>query len=969
MTAITRTGLKLCGIFLALVVILYGALYIMVQSAKFRPWIEAELSAASGAAVRVTDLRFRLPLTVVAEGVEVSKPEIFFFKGRRLTATLNPFDLPSGTVHRLEIESPLVELDIRGLSRPANKKSATLALRHLNVRDGRIVLKKGDTVLLELPAVTLNARNFNLADHAGISLRADLPQLNGELELALQGEPAAFKSDIIVRPKTARRLLSFAETNKTTPEMLRLQALINLAANQRPAAAIEGQWRDLPIQAAKLTGRLNAKLDIEPDFSAAAFTGQAELDDFVNVLAPTPSRLPNGKASATFSGAYATASKKLTVKTFDVASALGSAKGNGEILFTEQQPPVAKGALLFQAIPLENLKTLLPSPLNQWIYQGHGRVEVEVHGAWNALAIKGVARSNGAQIRGADVALENLSLNAPFEWLRPTWRVGEAQLTALKLTYGDKDRWQAAADRVQASATMDLAPDQPVKITGRLKSAGGKFASPDGSKLGENFVIDGVFELRSDPAKHSIGLGGKFRADAGELLWGKFFADLKLQQPVIELQADYFRDLDRLDCRRCNFNLMKIGSVDINGSVERLSQSPELRLQARSANFLPGGFYEFVLRQSFHREYPLLDKLTLGGELAFQCQIHGNLPTLTTEGDLSLKAGELRAQSDSWQIGPITLNLPFQIFWSESPKAASIKPRIGVLAIEQARFSGQSVGRITAAISLSNNALIFPQPIHAEIFSGAVEISALRWPDIINDPKQLSFSAEMKRLRLDDLTQALDWPPFSGSLTGSIPQVQSVGNTLQTNGEIQAELFGGQVRLGKLEIENPFSSLAAVRLDARLSSIDLDQVTKTFSFGRISGILEGSIDDLVITDGQPSQFRADLHSVDRGTEQRISVEALNKITVLSSGASAGALYSGLAGFFDSFRYSKLGFKASLKNDRLTLRGVESQDDQEFLVVGSFLPPRVNIVSHTQTIAFSELLHRLQQIKSDKPETK
>jgi hypothetical protein len=90
---------------------------------------------------------------------------------------------------------------------------------------------------------------------------------------------------------------------------------------------------------------------------------------------------------------------------------------------------------------------------------------------------------------------------------------------------------------------------------------------------------------------------------------------------------------------------------------------------------------------------------------------------------------------------------------------------------------------------------------------------------------------------------------------------------------------------------------------------------------------------------------------------------------LSSGAGAGSLYGGLAGFFDSFRYSKLGFKGSLKNDRLTLRGVESQGDQEFLVVGSFLPPRVNIVSHTQSIAFSELLHRLQQIKSDKPEMK
>ncbi|MGH7808748.1 MAG: hypothetical protein ACREP5_00570, partial [Candidatus Binatia bacterium] len=131
--------------------------------------------------------------------------------------------------------------------------------------------------------------------------------------------------------------------------------------------------------------------------------------------------------------------------------------------------------------------------------------------------------------------------------------------------------------------------------------------------------------------------------------------------------------------------------------------------------------------------------------------------------------------------------------------------------------------------------------------------------------------------------------------------------------------------------------------------------------------LEGSIDGLVLTAGQPSELRADLRSVDRGGEQRISVEALNKITVLSSGQEAGVLYGGLASFFDSFRYNKLGLKATLKNDRLTLRGVESRGDQEYLVVGSFLPPTVNVVSHTQVIAFSELLRRLERInKTDKP---
>jgi len=65
----------------------------------------------------------------------------------------------------------------------------------------------------------------------------------------------------------------------------------------------------------------------------------------------------------------------------------------------------------------------------------------------------------------------------------------------------------------------------------------------------------------------------------------------------------------------------------------------------------------------------------------------------------------------------------------------------------------------------------------------------------------------------------------------------------------------------------------------------------------------------------------------------------------------------------------LGCKAKLKNDRLTLRGVESDGDKELLVVGSFLPPTVNIISHTQNIAFSELLRRLERIKNDKTNVK
>jgi hypothetical protein len=43
-----------------------------------------------------------------------------------------------------------------------------------------------------------------------------------------------------------------------------------------------------------------------------------------------------------------------------------------------------------------------------------------------------------------------------------------------------------------------------------------------------------------------------------------------------------------------------------------------------------------------------------------------------------------------------------------------------------------------------------------------------------------------------------------------------------------------------------------------------------------------------------------------------------------------------------------------------LRGVKSEDGKEYLVVGSTLPPRVNVVSHSQVISFSEMVRRVAQ---------
>jgi hypothetical protein len=179
--------------------------------------------------------------------------------------------------------------------------------------------------------------------------------------------------------------------------------------------------------------------------------------------------------------------------------------------------------LTVRDIPLGNLKTLLPSPFNQWIYQGRGGLELDVQGAFGALEVKGVVHSDPLQIRSGSINVANLAVVAPFEWIKPALRIKDAKLNATKLEYGATERWQGTTERINANASFKFTPNEPLKITGEFAAAGGKFSSPDGSKVGENLSLNGLFEVTSHPSEPSTNISGKFRADTGELR-SKFLA-------------------------------------------------------------------------------------------------------------------------------------------------------------------------------------------------------------------------------------------------------------------------------------------------------------------------------------------------------------------------------------------------------------------------------------------------------------
>ena len=946
----------------------YAVLFLLVSSGRFQHWLTAEISKKSGFEVNLGDLRLVPPLRLVASAVAVSKSARNILQSDRIDLTLSPIDLFSRSIYRLQIKSPRVYLDIHELFEPSSKRSFEITIRRLNIDSGTIVLRTSEANHLEFHSVTMDADNFTVGGATGLNLRSDLPWLNARAEIAFHGEDNEKIVGIIIRQTSAKKD-NLGVARKTSPDAIRAEVKLRKKETGDLQILATGQVDQLVMNKQDWSGRFDVNANIDAALKTIVLSGNADaaaLPSGVSMISPL---FGEGPVSSIFEGNYSIAQKQLELKSLRLKSRTAVAEGAGDVDFNRQLS-FSKTRFKLRNISNDTLKQLLPQWLGVWTYNGATEADVELNGAWPAVVVSGVLRSEGSNWKNEKISLEKISVNAPFAWRNGSLRCDDVQIAGKTLIFDQNDKTRISAEEILFSGGLENAGSSPLRSRGKLEIRRGRFATADGSKVGENLALTVRFGATTTADKNIISAVGKLDVEQAEVLWGTFFGDFKNYRPALDFDGDYFISENKFGFRRLHLSMLNIGTIALSGTVARSKESPNINVALQSADFKPSGFFEFFIRDTFKKSYPFLDQLLIDGRMSFSARAQGPLRTLSTTGVLQLQGGTVSGKAKNWQIGPIRLTLPFEIYLpSGKADSATAKIQPGTLVIDSARFRSESIPTVRTVVALRNNSLKFEQPIQIGIYGGTIEIINLSWKDVIAHPEAMSFSLNTKNLELERLTAALDWYRFSGTISGSIPRVEWSGTSLRSEGQIQAQLFGGRVQISKTEIENPFSPVPSIKLDCRFQDIDLDKASQTFEFGRISGIVEGSVTDLVLSNGQASQFVADVHSVERsGTSQWISVEALNKITVLSSGNNAGTLYGGLSRLFDNFRYSKLGFKATLKNDKLTLRGIESRDGKEYLVVGSFLPPTVNVISYTQEISFSELMRRLKQIqKSDKPQ--
>jgi hypothetical protein len=475
--------------------------------------------------------------------------------------------------------------------------------------------------------------------------------------------------------------------------------------------------------------------------------------------------------------------------------------------------------------------------------------------------------------------------------------------------------------KIHTACTVTHSRQSGFHITGKTEVhlSGAGFSSADFTRVAENMNINTVTAFTFSDQANTLAVDMNAKVTDFELLWGRFYGSFREQDVALSLKGEYERARDIFTAARAEFAIGDIGSVHISGTLRDLTREPSFAIDVDMKDLSNKNMYDFFIRETFQERFPFLSGIEIGGTASSHVTVQGAAGMFHVRGILAITDMSTQHKESDFSLQGVSLSLPVDLSYPELSEPGDTRS-YGSLEIREISKKDLSIRDIHASPSLWQNTLMFD---------------------------------------LQEVSKTLTLPRFSGSLSGRIPEARLTGGTLQTKGTITTKLFNGRMTVDNFAVHDVFGPVPSFSASAEIQDIDLGRLTETFEFGHISGVIRGYVRDLVIVKGQPERFVASIESIQaEGIDQWISVEALEKISILGSGSPSAVLSRGVYQLFKKYRYAKMGFQGKLRNDTLLLVGIETEGNKGYLVKG----PRVNVISYTQHISFQELMKRLKRIK-------
>jgi hypothetical protein len=225
---------------------------------------------------------------------------------------------------------------------------------------------------------------------------------------------------------------------------------------------------------------------------------------------------------------------------------------------------------------------------------------------------------------------------------------------------------------------------------------------------------------------------------------------------------------------------------------------------------------------------------------------------------------------------------------------------------------------------------------------------------------QWRFTGAIMPISMQQLTTALGVPVMHGTLSAEIPNVSYRESTLKVDSALLFKVFDGTVAARNLALENPLGKVPRLTGDVEMRNLDLDLLTRTYSFGKMTGRIDAEIKALELVNWEAVHFDARVASSAGDYPRRISQAAVQNISALGGAGAAAAIQRSFLRFFETFGYSALGWSCKLQLGVCQMGGIENVPQGYVIVRGGGIPA-ISVMGYNRNVGWRELLDRLKRV--------
>ncbi len=536
--------------------------------------------------------------------------------------------------------------------------------------------------------------------------------------------------------------------------------------------------------------------------------------------------------------------------------------------------------------------------------------------------------------------------------------VAGAKVEKLSATLDMSGRWQGTATIAPTELSV-LAKGQPLPVTftqgvlkGQAAFAGeGKsllrlradldlrnaaFSDAEGLHAGEK--VGGTLALHATRNGDGWAWNSDLRWTAGEVFWQPFY----LAQGGLSFQWGGVWSDTALTITKGRIALREVGQAELSAEWRRPGNALQsMTVAARGVDM--AGAYPLLIK-------PLMEKTLLGNlEMAGQADLQAEWKEgALANFDVKLHAFDVADREGRFALYNVNASVPWAL---NHPTQAG-------LHYDGGHVLNLPLGMTDLAATLNGYSLTSPL-MRLPILDGELTLKDVS-AAFLQKQWHWHLGASLSPVSMADFSHAVGWPVMQGKVAASIPMVTYSNGRMMADGAMGFDVFDGSVVVRNLVLENPLGLAPRLQGELQMRNLDLELLTRTYSFGAMTGRLDGDVKQMELSRWQPVKFDADFHSSPGSYPKKISQRAVENISALGGAGAAAAIQRSFLRFFKEFNYAKIGLSCKLRNGVCAMDGVESTNSGYVIVKGSGIPA-ITVLGYNRSVSWGELLGRIKRV--------